>query len=199
MELRIRKIRNPGSGSEQDLACPGRSDLIDYNVYEMDRREKTKYIIVSAVALFSVGLVFFSSPVIAAVFAVGAFTYPRYKSRDLIKKRKADLNLQFKEALYSLSSSLSVGRSLESAFKAALDDLRILYPDDNTHIIREFRYICRKLELNEPVESAVLDLAGRSGLEDIKNFAEVMIICKRTGGNLVQVVKNTSNMIGDKI
>lgn len=92
-----------------------------------------------------------------------------------------------------------MGRSLESAFKTALNDLRVLYPDENTYIIKEFGYICRKIELNEPVETALLDFAERSGLEDIKNFAEVMVICKRTGGNLVQVVKNTSAILSDKI
>ncbi|GAB4263338.1 type II secretion system F family protein [Thermincola ferriacetica] len=178
---------------------PAATDLIDYNEYHMARQEKTKYTIIAAIVLFVIGLIFFSKLIIAFIFSLGGFFYPKYKVQDLITKRKAELQLQFKDALYSLTSSLGVGRSLESAFKTALNDLRVLYPDENTYIIKEFGYICRKIELNEPVETALLDFAERSGLEDIKNFAEVMVICKRTGGNLVQVVKNTSAILSDKI
>ncbi len=173
--------------------------LTDYNTYVLNRREKTKYLGLAGIVLFATGLVFFGNFLIAALLALGAVFYPRCKARDLAEKRKTELNLQFKNALYSLAASLSAGRALESAFRTALKDLRVLYPDEDTYIIREFTLICRRIELNEPVETALLDFAQRSGLEDIKNFAEVMVICKRAGGNLVQVVKNTSNIINEKI
>ncbi len=177
----------------------GGTELIDYNIYVMGNREKVKYIVAAAFVLSAVGFIFFNNLIIAAFFVLGSFLYPRYKSRDLIKKRKAELLLQFKDALYSLSSALNAGRSLESAFKAALHDLRVLYSDENTYIIKEFTYICRRIELNEPVETVLLDFAGRAGLEDIKNFSDIVVICKRTGGNLIQVMKNTSGIIRDKI
>lgn len=173
--------------------------MTDYNCYVMSKQEKAKYTVAAAIFLFTVGLIFFSNGLIAVVFSLGAFFYPRYKCIDLIKRRKIELNLQFKDALYSLASALGVGRSLESSFKVALKDLQVLYPDDETFIVSEFKLICRRLELNEPVESGLLDLARRSGLEDISNFVDIMVICKRTGGNMVEVVKNTSNIICEKI
>jgi tight adherence protein B len=173
--------------------------VIDYNIYLMDRREKTKYMALGAVGCFGVGMIFFSNVIIALVFTGLAYFYPEYKAREIIKTRKTELSLQFRDALYSLSSSLGAGRSLESAFKTALNDLRILYPDKTTYIIREFEFICRRIELNQPVEEALFDFAKRSGLEDIRNFADVIVICRRTGGNLVQVIKNTSNIISDKM
>lgn len=173
--------------------------LTDYNLYSMTTRERAKYVLISAAALFIIGYMFFNNLIIAFLFSLGSSLYPKYKCRQLIMKRKTKLNLQFKDALYSLSSSLGAGRSLEQAFAAALDDLRILYPDEDAYIIQEFSYIGRKIELNEPVEAVLLDFAARSGSEDIKNFAETIIICKRSGGNLVQVVKNSSNIIRDKM
>ena len=53
--------------------------------------------------------------------------------------------------------------------------------------------------MNEPVEKALADFGRRSHIEDIINFADVISICKRTGGNLVSVVKNTSGAISGKI
>ena len=173
--------------------------LIDYNVYVMDKHEKVKYVLWAAAVLFALGYVFFNNLVISMAFTMGALFYPKYRCRELVKKRKDDLNLQFKDALYSISSALSIGRSLESAFKAALLDLRMLYTGESAYIIKEFEYICRKIELNQAVENALLDFAKRSGLDDIKNFAEVIVICRRSGGNLVQVVNNTSNIISEKI
>ncbi|GJM78246.1 hypothetical protein HMSSN139_07420 [Paenibacillus sp. HMSSN-139] len=36
-------------------------------------------------------------------------------------------------------------------------------------------------------------------LEDIDNFADVFTTCKRSGGDLVEVVRRTSNLIGEKL
>jgi tight adherence protein B len=177
---------------------PQTTGVIDYNQYVMGKKEKQKYVILAGIAFFALGYIFFNHLVIGAIVSLGAFLYPKFKARELMQKRKAELNIQFKDALYSLASSLSVGRSLESAMLIALKDLRILYEED-AYIIREFTFICRRIELNEPVEIALSEFAKRSGLEDIKNFADVLTICKKTGGNLVQVVKNTSNIISDKI
>lgn len=172
---------------------------VNYNVYLMNYLETAKYISLASMVLFVLGLVFYSNIIIAVVMSFGGLIYPKYKSADLRKKRQIELGLQFKDALYSISSSLSVGKSLESAFAAALNDLQILYCDDTAYIIKELKHICQKLQLNLAIEDSLLDFANRSGLEDIKNFAAVVQICKRTGGNLVQVIKNTSNIISEKI
>jgi len=173
--------------------------LTDYNIYLMDRAEKTRCILLAAAGLFGAGYIFFNNLPAALAMSLGSFLYPRFAGRKLAEKRRGELNLQFKDALYSLSSALSAGNSLESSFREALKDLRVLYPEKDTCIVRELEYICRRMEINEPLEKALNDFAQRSGLEDIRNFADVVAICKRTGGNLVQVVKNTSNMIGDRI
>ena len=173
--------------------------MTDYNIYIMDRREKIKHIIIAAASLFLAGYTFFNSLPAALLLSLVSCLYPRHVSRVLAQKRKSELNLQFKDALYSLSSALGAGKSLESSLAEVLKDIRVLYPGENTYIVREFEYICRMMELNEPVEKILFDFAHRSGLEDIRDFADVLSICKRTGGNLVQVVKNTANMISDRI
>ncbi|WP_418792173.1 type II secretion system F family protein [Phosphitispora sp. TUW77] len=173
--------------------------LTDYNIYLMERAEKTRYILLAAIALFGIGYIFFNNLPAALAMSLGSFLYPRYAARKLAEKRRDELNSQFKDALYSISSALSAGNSLESSFREALRDLRVLYPEPDACIVRELEYICRRMEINEPLEKALQDFAQRSGLEDISNFADVVGICKRTGGNLVHVVKNTSNMISDRI
>ncbi|MDY0408534.1 type II secretion system F family protein [Paracerasibacillus soli] len=77
--------------------------------------------------------------------------------------------------------------------------MRLLYTDDRTYIIREFNLINRRVENGEMIERAIEDFANRSDVDDIRNFADVFITCKRTGGDLVEVIKRTSDIITDKI
>lgn len=53
--------------------------------------------------------------------------------------------------------------------------------------------------MNQPVEVILKDFADRSGIDDIKNFAEVFDTAKRTGGDLIKIIRSTGNIIRDKI
>ena len=57
----------------------------------------------------------------------------------------------------------------------------------------------RGLRLNRTVESVFLDLGGRSGLEDVNNFAQVFAAAKRSGGDLVEIISHTAGVIRDKV
>ena len=117
----------------------------------------------------------------------------------MITRQKQELLLQFKEALYVISAALTAGKSVEMAFRSALQDLRILYIDPETPIIGELEIIIRKMELNGTIEDALQNFSKRAHLEDVRSFADVFVTCKRRGGNLVEVIKNTSGTVADKI
>ncbi len=53
--------------------------------------------------------------------------------------------------------------------------------------------------MNEPIETVLFDFAQRAHLEDLTNFVDVFVISKRSGGNLVEIMRNTSTLIGDKL
>jgi len=176
-----------------------RKDVIDYNFYEMDLKEKLVNLIAAVSFIVAVSYVFYRSIIISIFLTPLALFYLPMKKKQIIERRKEDLNLQFKDALYAVSSSLSAGKSIESAFKESLKDISILYPNSNTFIIKELEYISRKIDMNETIESALEDFAGRVHLDDVRSFVDIFRICKRTGGNLVQVIRNTSDIISDKI
>ncbi|MFF2481821.1 type II secretion system F family protein [Paenibacillus sp. NPDC058071] len=143
-------------------------------------------------------IVYRSVPVSITLGVVGLCA-PRFYRASLINSRKQRLKLQFKEALYSLASSLAAGRSVENAFVASIDDLRLLYPDPRTELLNEFQMIKYRLDNAEPLEQALRHLANRAGIDDITQFADVMAACKRSGGDLVSVMKRTSQTIGEKL
>jgi tight adherence protein B len=55
------------------------------------------------------------------------------------------------------------------------------------------------LENGEPIEAALIDFSRRASLEDATSFTDVFVTCKRTGGNLIEVMKRTSGIIGEKL
>jgi len=173
--------------------------LADYNEYHLKFPEKVFYTVLAAIGLFALCYIFYKSIWFSLTVTPLALLYPSRRARAIRDKRKKELNIQFKDALYALSSSLMAGKSVESAFKDVHQDLLILYPDPETPIIKEVEYILRRLEMNETLEEAMSDFARRSHSEDIRSFVDVFSIAKRSGGNLVEIIKNTSTIIADKL
>ncbi|TDQ42195.1 type II secretion system F family protein [Aureibacillus halotolerans] len=171
----------------------------NYAEYQLSKAEWLTTIIAVAGLFFLIGIVFYQNAIVGILLSGITFFSPKFRRAQLIVKRKEELSLQFKQALYSLSSSLAAGKSLENAFREVVIDLKLLYPDERTYIIREFELINRKVENGTPIERAVENFAVRSDIDDIQNFSDVITTCKRTGGDLVEVVRRTSTIIGDKL
>jgi tight adherence protein B len=187
------KVRDSGS-PDRIAGTP-----VDYDIYLMTVKEKLICILPAGAVIFAAGYIFYRSIVLSLLLLPLALKYPRLRTEYIIKKRKNELNLQFREALYSVSSSLSAGKSIEASFRDALRELSLQYPDAETYILKELELINKRISMNETIEAALADFAARSHLEDIINFTDVFSICKRTGGNLVQVMKNTAEIISEKI
>lgn len=123
--------------------------------------------------------------------------YPLRKRGDLKEKRLMRLNLEFKEGIVTLSSFLSAGYSVENAFSASVRELTVMYGRDGL-ITREFTHLESQLRMNRPIEQALMEFGDRSGLDDVKNFAQVFAAAKRSGGELVSIINHTSGVIRDK-
>ena len=171
---------------------------MDYDLYVMTGREYLWHTGKAMAFLLLMGFIFYRSIPLSLAICPAAFLYPRRKSMMLVAQRKKQLNNQFRDFLYSLSTCLSAGKSVEAAIGETLRDLSLQYPDPDTPILYEIRAMVGKMELNAPVEGVLQDFAGRSGLEDIQSFADVFTACKRSGGNMVEVIRSTTGILSDK-
>ncbi|WP_054956502.1 type II secretion system F family protein [Paenibacillus dakarensis] len=176
-----------------------RNKLPDYREYTLSRRQRLSCIAVGCLLFYVMGYLFYQHVILSLILACGGLIVPRFWQRQLLDRRRSTLNLHFKQALYSLSSSLSAGRSVENGFRDAVDDLLMLDPGAQSDLIFELKVIVSRLEFGEPIESALQDFARRAGMEDVTNFADVFTTCKRTGGDLVEVIRRTSSVIGEKL
>lgn len=188
-----------GKKKEQEEPELREDGLTDYDVYVMSRQERLFHMALAAVALFAVGYIFYHNVILSAILALLCVKYPKIRTRQIIEKRKNQLTIQFKDMLYSLSSALSVGKSVETGIRDSLQDLRVIYPDPDTDILREMEYILRGIGMNNTIEEMFGQFAQRAHLEDIDNFVDIFVTCKRTGGDLIEVMRSTSNTIGEKI
>ena len=171
---------------------------IDYNSYRFSVLEWLKYSLLAVLAAAIGSYIFYKSIIIFSCLLPFCFLYPNLKRKELIAAKKRRLVVEFKEAIMILSSLLNAGYSLENSVKEALVELRLLYAKDNL-IIKEFEYINQLIYMNISVERAFDDLAYRSHSEDIRSFAKVLRIAKRSGGELESIIAHTVGVIGDKV
>jgi tight adherence protein B len=188
-----------GSRGRQKASQDRRKQLPDYSVYVLSGLQRILCVAAGAVFFFGIGFLFYHQWIIALFLSAGGLLVPRFWRKYMLQRRRAALNLHFKQALYSISSSLSAGRSVENGFREAIQDLRMLDPEAENDLITELSIICARMEYGEPIEDALQDFSRRACMEDITNFADVFTTCKRTGGDLVEVIRRTSTIIGEKL
>ncbi|MDY4079315.1 MAG: type II secretion system F family protein [Clostridium sp.] len=194
------KKKNKSSKKTKKEEIVRDSSLTYYDTYEMSIKEKILWSLVGMVVVFLVGMIFYNNVIWALVLSLIGLYYPKIKTKEIIRKRKSILLLQFKEMLYSLSSSLSSGRSVENAFKDVTSEMAMLFErGKNNLILPELEIINKKLEVNETIEDALNSFAERSMIEEIETFADVFTISTRVGGDLKKTINDSSKMIGDKI
>lgn len=124
--------------------------------------------------------------------------YYKGLEKECISRKERDFQLQFKEMIQAVSSALGTGYSIENAIKESQKELKLLYSDKEP-ITRELTILVRQLRVQIPVEQVMEELAERVQLEDVRNFAAVFVTAKRSGGDMIAIIKNTANQIGDKI
>lgn len=171
---------------------------IHYNQYYFDWRDWMEYGVKLLVKGAIICYLFFNS--YKAWVIMIPFGFLEYKSMktDKIKKQKRELTLQFKAMIESVATALGAGYSLEKAFEETERDLALVY-SVKENIFRELAYIQSGLKMNVPIEQLLKNFGRRSGVDDIADFANVVMMAKRSGGNLIHIIQKTVNRIAEKI
>jgi Flp pilus assembly protein TadB len=157
---------------------------------------------VAAAGMAAAGLaaaLYYQSPWAGLLFSPLGLYAPSMAERELETRRRRKLREQFKEALHCLVTSLSAGRSVENAFLAVPEELKMLYPDPKTAIRREFELIRIGLVNGERLEDELRRFASRAGLEEAARLAEVIAVAKRSGGDMAAIVRSSAHLLGEKM
>lgn len=122
----------------------------------------------------------------------------RMMEEECARKKELEFQAQFKEAIQAVSCALNTGYSVENAFREAQKELRLIYPE-NARISKELLIITRQLRIHVPLEKILEEFGMRMQTEDVRNFVTVFAAAKKSGGNMISIIRDTVRQIGDKI
>lgn len=170
----------------------------DYRQYAFNRRELFTELVKGGGIVAFIAWFFYRSLWAAIPLSVLGIFYVRQRRRTKLQAGKSALLGQFKECILSVAASLRAGYAVENAFLESVEDMKMLFGEE-AYICRELDWIRRGLIINIPLEELLLDLAKRSGLEELEDFSEVFSIAKRSGGNLPEIIRSSAELIGERV
>ncbi|QIB69270.1 hypothetical protein Ami103574_08010 [Aminipila butyrica] len=184
----VSRSRRPDSGGPRD-----------YGNYVLTGREKSKYFCLAGGGLFFIGYLFYLNLFLSAAMAMLVFPLKRFYIQLKVRQQKEQLRQQFRDLLYSLSSSVAAGRQMGEALAEGRKNLSFIY-EENQLIMVELSYMIKSIQESRTTEELILkDFAYRSGVEEIINFADVYSTCRSTGANVNQMIARAAEVIMDKM
>ena len=170
----------------------------DYHEYCWTKGEWLAAVVLSAaVTGFLAYFLYRSMWALFPLSPLGLFCFRGLRNKKLRKARE-ELTVQFRECILAAATSLQAGYAAENAFLECAEDMKLMY-GENSYICKELTLIRRGLAINISLEELLLDLAQRSGSEEINQFAVVFSLAKRNGGNMAEIIRNSAALIGKQI
>lgn len=119
-----------------------------------------------------------------------------YKLPDMIvgsikKKRMRQLNSQLPDALTIVSNGLRAGFSFTQAMNVAATEM-------DSPIRDEFLKIIRDNSIGKNMDDALMDFSERTDDDDIDMFVTALIIQRKVGGNLAEILDTIAATIRDR-
>ncbi len=120
-----------------------------------------------------------------------------YKLPDLFvssikKKRMRKLNSQLPDSLSIISNGLRAGFSFTQAMSVAANEL-------DSPIRDEFMRVIRDNSIGKTMDEALMDFSDRTDDEDVDMFITALIIQRKVGGNLAEILDTIANTIRDRM
>ena len=163
---------------------------ITYDRYFFSLKEWIMYLGAALAGYTVLSLLLYDSLWPFVMFPAALFFYFRMLRQWCVDKRKRQLLDTFVPAMEAFVVALRAGYSAESALKESRRDMRKLAGEQDL-MVKELMYMEGQMGVSVPLEKLFLDLAERSGVEDIQEFARVFAAGKRRGGELDKILNLT--------
>ena len=144
------------------------------------------------------GRLFFDSYLAVAIISPIAIPWVIIQKKNARELRCRQIGIQFKDAIFSVLTSLKAGFSIENAFLEARRDMELLY-GKGSDISFCLGKINKGLKNSVPLEKLIYGMGKETGNSDIQDFAMVFSVAKRSGGNMTDTIQKTIEVISRKI
>lgn len=128
---------------------------------------------------------------VSFIAAVAAASLPLVYLRRARQKRISAFEAQFPDALLFVARAMRAGH----AFSVSLD---MLQKEFDKPLSSEFRIVFEEQNLGLPIDVALEKLAKRMPMLDVRFFVAAVILQKRTGGNLGEILEKLAGLIRER-
>jgi len=132
-----------------------------------------------------------SAPALALLAAAAAAALPFLYLRRLAASRLRRFEEQFPDCLEFISRSMRAGH----AFSVSLD---LVHREYNEPLSSEFRRTFEEQNLGQPLEIVLRKLGQRMPSMDVQFFVSAVLMQKRTGGNLAELLDRLADLIRER-
>lgn len=173
-------------------------DQWDYETYQFTVVELAKYAGIGVLFLVIIAELFFHRLLFVFILLPLLYVFLKDKEQEKAEDRRTELEKEFRDLLISVQASLQAGLSVENSFLAAYKDMLMLY-GKNADIVYELSKIQKDLGCNKVLEEILSDFGRRSHCQDIHDFSQIFLIAKKCGGNMIEVMSHTVQIIEDNM
>jgi tight adherence protein B len=136
----------------------------------------------------AVALLLSLPPVLTAAFGLAGLAVPWLYLVSQKRRRLAQIDGQMPDALDLMSRALRAGHALPSALQMVGDELA-------QPIAGEFRIAFDEVNYGISLKDAMMNLATRVPMKDLRYFVIAVLIQRETGGNLAELLDNIAALI----
>ncbi len=119
------------------------------------------------------------------------FFIPYAYASNMRKKRFSKFEEKFPEAIDTLARAVRAGHAFTTALEMIANEV-------SEPVAGEFRQLYEEQKFGLPVRDALLNLADRIPLVDVKFFVTAVMLQRETGGNLAEILDNLSYVIRER-
>jgi tight adherence protein B len=153
-----------------------------------------KFLLISATCAVVVAMLIYLltySPLLAFLAMVGGAALPTMAVSFLRTRRFHKFEQLFPEAIDMLSRATRAGHAFPTALELIADECA-------QPLSGEFRQLYEQQKFGLPMRDALLNLADRVPIIDVKFFVTAVLLQRETGGNLAEILDNLSRIIRER-
>ncbi len=142
------------------------------------------------------GFAFYGNLIAGMVFLAYLPIFCKKNFKILREKENLKIQDEFIDAITAMSFSLQAGYSVENALEQAADEAYKLH--GNSVMTKQLRKGVAKTKRNVPTDKVFSEMAESLDMEEIRDFAEIFNCARKSGGNLVWIIRKTSEQMKEK-
>src|ERR1700690_3232127 len=147
--------------------------------------------VASALVLAVIAFIAGGSLLFGWVGLVLGFFLPYAYATHMRRKRFQKFEEKFPEAIDTLARAVRAGHAFTTALEMIANEV-------SEPVAGEFRQLYEEQKFGLPVRDALLNLADRLPLVDVKFFVTAVMLQRETGGNLAEILDNLSYVIRER-